>query len=49
MKRKCLIKQQTAMIFYGKVRENPDIPAGQSYEISQNDRGFIVNQPGLQN
>ena len=48
MKRTCLIKPQTAMICYGKVRENPDIPAGQSYEISQNDRGFIVNQPGLQ-
>ena len=48
MKRTCLIKPQTAMICYGKVRENPDIPAGQSYEISQIDRGFIVNQPGLQ-
>ena len=36
------------MICYGKIRENPDIPAGQSYEISQIDRGFIVNQPGLQ-
>ena len=48
MKRTCLIKPQTAMICYGKVRENPDISAGQSYEISQIDRGFIVNQPGLQ-
>ena len=48
MKRTCLIKPQTAMTCYGKVRENPDIPAGQSYEISQIDRGFIVNQPGLQ-
>ena len=48
MKRTCLIRPQTAMICYGKVRENPDIPAGQSYEISQIDRGFIVNQPGLQ-
>ena len=48
MKRTCLIKPPTAMICYGKVRENPDIPARQSYEISQIDRGFIVNQPGLQ-
>ena len=30
MKRTCLIKPQTAMICYGKVRENSDIPAGQS-------------------
>ena len=30
------------------MRENPDIHAGQSYEISQIDRGFVVNQPGLQ-
>ena len=29
MKRTCLLKPQTAMICYGKVRENPDIPAGQ--------------------
>ena len=36
------------MICYGMVRENPDIPAGQTYEISQIDSGFIVNQPGLQ-
>ena len=41
MKRKRLIKPQTAMICYGKVRENPDIPAGQSYEISQIDRGLL--------
>ena len=48
MKRTRLIKPQTAMICYGKVRENPDLPVGQSYEISQIDKGFIVNQPGLQ-
>ena len=48
MKTTCLIKPQTAVICYGKVRENPDLPVGQSYEISQTDRGFIVNQPGLQ-
>ena len=49
MKRTCLIKPQTAMICYGNVRgENPDISAGQSYEISQIDRGYVVNQPGLQ-
>ena len=48
MKRTCLIKPQTASICYGKVRENPDLPVGQSYEISQIEKGFIVNQPGLQ-
>ena len=48
MKLTCLIKPQTAMICHGKVRENPDLPVGQSYEISQIDKGFIVNQPGLQ-
>ena len=31
-----------------RLGKTPDIPAGQSYEISQIDRGFIVNQPGLQ-
>ena len=36
------------MICYGKVRENPDLPVGQSYEITQIDKGFLVNQPGLQ-
>ena len=48
MKKTCLIKPQTAMICYGKVRENPDLPVGQSYEITQIDMGFLVNQPGLQ-
>ena len=48
MKKTCLIKPQTAMIYYGKVRENPDLPVGQSYEITQIDKGFLVNQPGLQ-
>ena len=35
------------MICYCKVRENPDLPVGQSYEITQIDKGFLVNQPGL--
>ena len=48
MKRTCLIKPQTAMICYGKVKENPDLLVGQSFEISQIDKGFIVYQPGLQ-
>ena len=48
MKRTCLIKPHTASICYGKVRENPDLPVGQSYEISQIEKGFIVNQPGFQ-
>ena len=36
------------MICYEKEKENPDLPVGQSYEISQIDKGLIVNQPGLQ-
>ena len=36
------------MICKGKVRENPDLPVGQDYEVSQIDKGFIVNQPSLQ-
>ena len=48
MKNTCLIKPQTAKICYGKVRENPDLPVGQSYEIVQIDKGFLINQPGLQ-
>ena len=48
MKTTCLIQPQTAKICYGKVRENPDLLVVQNYEITQIDRGFIVNQPGLQ-
>lgn len=47
MKKTCLIKPQTAVVCYGKVRENPDLPVGDSYEVSQIDKGFLVNQPGL--
>ena len=47
MKKTCLIIPQTAMICYGKVRENPDLPVRQSYEITQIDKGFLINQPGL--
>ena len=48
MKITCLIKPQTASICYGKVRENPDLPVGQSHEISQIEKGIIVNKPGMQ-
>ena len=48
MKQTCLIKPQTALICYGKVWENPYLPGGQSYEITQIDKGCLVNQPGLQ-
>ena len=47
MKKTCLIKPQTALICHGNVKENPDLPVGQSYGISQIDRGFIVNQSSL--
>ena len=33
MKNTSLIKPQTAIICHSKVRENPDLPTGQSYEI----------------
>ena len=48
MKKTYLIKPQTAMICKGKVRENPYLPVGKNYEVCQIDKGFIVNQPGLQ-
>ena len=48
MKKTYLIKPQTAMICKGKVRENPDLPVEKNYEVCQIDKGFIVNQPGLQ-
>ena len=48
VKKTCLIKPQSAIICHGRVRENPNLPVGQSYGISQIDKGFIVNQPGLQ-
>ena len=48
MKRDCLIKPQTAVVCYGKVRENPDLPVGEVYEVSQIKKGFLVNYPGLQ-
>ena len=47
MKYTCSIKPNTACICNGKVRENPDLTSGQSYDISETDRGFIANEPGL--
>ena len=43
MKNTCLIKPQTAIICYGKVRESPYLPTGLSYEIEQIDKGFLIN------
>ena len=48
MQKTYLIKPQTAIICKGKVRENLDLPVEQDYEVCQIDKGFIVNQPGLQ-
>ena len=47
MKSTCIIKPNTAKICYGKVRKNPDLPSGQLYDITEIDRGFIANEPGL--
>ena len=48
MKKTSLIKRQTAINCKRKVRENPELPVGQDYEVSQIDKIFIVNQLGLQ-
>ena len=47
MKRTCVLTPQSARICYGKVRNNPDLPSEQMYEISEIDRGFLTNEPGL--
>ena len=47
MKHTCVIKPNTAQICYGKVRETPDLPSGQFYDIMEINRGFIANEPGL--
>ena len=47
MKHTCVIKPNTAQICYGKVRENPDLPSGQFYDVMEINRGFIANEPGL--
>ena len=31
-----------------KLEKNPDLPVGEVYEVSQIDKGFLVNYPGLQ-
>lgn len=48
MKVMYLIKSQTAMICYDKVREIQDLPVVQLYEISRIDKCFLIHQPGLQ-
>ena len=48
MKKTSLIKRQTAIICKRKVRENPELLVGQTHEVSQIDKIFIVNQLGLQ-
>ena len=35
MKKTCLIKPQTALICYGKVRENPDLPVGNHMKLHE--------------
>ena len=47
MKHTCVIKPNTAQICYGKVREPPDLPSGQLYDVMEINRGFIANEPGL--
>ena len=47
MKRTCVITPQSARICYGKVKNNPDLPSEQMYEISEIDGGFLTNEPGL--
>ena len=47
MKNTCVLKPNTACVCYGKVRNNPDLPSGQSYDISEIDRGFLAKESGL--
>ena len=47
MKYTCSIKPNNACFCYGKDRENPDLISGQSHDISETDRGFIANEPGI--
>lgn len=47
MKRTYVLKPNTAKICIGKVRNSPDLPSGQDYEVQQVEKGFIVNEPGL--
>lgn len=48
MKHKVTLKPRTAKICLGKVRPSPDLPTNVTYEVTQIDKGFIVNEPGLQ-
>ena len=48
MKRNITLKPKTAKICLGKVRPCPDLPTGKSYEVHEINKGFIVNEPGLQ-
>lgn len=42
------IKPNSAKICYGKVRNTPELPSCRSYEVSEINKGFMVNEPGLQ-
>ena len=42
-----ILKPNSAKVCYGKVRQHPDLNVGSKFEVSQIDRGFIVNEPGL--
>ena len=42
-----ILKPNTAKICYGKIRQNPDLAVNEFCEITQIEKGFIVNEPGL--
>lgn len=47
MKHKVTLKPKTAKVCMGKVRFSPDLPVNRNYEVTEIDKGFIVNEPGL--
>lgn len=42
-----VLKPQSARICYGRVRETPELPSGQQYQILATERGFIPKEPGI--
>ena len=48
IKRTEIIKPNTIKICYGKFRKQPDLMTWDLFEISEIDKDFMVNEPGLQ-
>lgn len=48
MRSKIKLKPRSAKLCYGKVRNSPELPSCRSYEVTEIEKGFLVNEPGLQ-